>query len=261
MATIQGGEERYIAPVGIKAWPALSGLGVLFTSPSEAGELLTLYDARTWVRQPVADGPLHIEEVTEAKTSDGGYVYALLGIHPKTKLPSTLIARAGEGVFRVVDLAVPETVQGDVLVIRHYTEDAIRSAQGILARAVPAGSDRVPLLAAAATDFIGIYAGNMAAADAPGRKVALLLESDGSAVLRHEYAGKGVVEQEGRWRVRDKQQLQLVFNAGSDGIAPNPMTFTIGDSVLIPLEWDRQVWGAQGPPKLSRLSQMEQPKE
>jgi hypothetical protein len=259
VATLDAGEERFIARVGIKAWPALSGLGVLFTSPSEAGELLTLYDARTWVRQPVADGPLHIEEVTEARTSDGQYVYALLGIDLKTKMPSTLIARAGDGVYRVLELAVPETVQGDVLVVRRYTEDAIRSAQGVLARAVPAGSDRVPLVAAAVTEFIGIWAGNAAAADAPSRKVALLLESDGSAVLRHEYPGKGVVEQEGRWRVRDKQELSLVFNAGKDGRAPNPLTFTVSESSLAPKDWDRQVWGSAGPPRLSRVSEADQP--
>jgi uncharacterized lipoprotein NlpE involved in copper resistance len=96
---------------------------------------------------------------------------------------------------------------------------------------------------------VGVYQERLPAADAAGRIVTLWLEADGTAILETVYVGRGKSPAaRGRWSVRGQHEVAVTL-LGSDGrAAEKPLIYELQADRLVPVDWDRRLYGEAGLP-------------
>ena len=92
-----------------------------------------------------------------------------------------------------------------------------------------------------------MYTGRLPTADASRRDIKLIFRADSSALLSTAYAGKGVVNQRGRWSLQGVYvRLEMLDESGQP--SSGPFIWAIRDSALAPVAWDRDAYGSVGLP-------------
>lgn len=96
----------------------------------------------------------------------------------------------------------------------------------------------------------GQWVGELPAADAASRRFTLALGSDYTAVLRTEFAGKGVVTEKGTWSA-DGKAVTIMLVERNGGQISSFLAYDLLAGQLVPTAgWDSTAWGTQGPPRL-----------
>ena len=92
-----------------------------------------------------------------------------------------------------------------------------------------------------------MYIGVLRAADARQRRVKVIFRADSSALFSTEYDGRGVLNEPGHWNLEGVYvRLQLLEGGGQP--SGRPFIWTIQDSALAPVAWDRTRYGVAGLP-------------
>ena len=92
-----------------------------------------------------------------------------------------------------------------------------------------------------------MYVGRLPGADASPRDIKLIFRADSSALFSTAIAGKGVVNQRGRWSLQGVYvRLELLDESGQP--SSGPFIWALRDSVLAPVAWDRNAFGSVGLP-------------
>ena len=92
-----------------------------------------------------------------------------------------------------------------------------------------------------------MYIGVLRAADARQRRVKVIFRADSSALFSTEYDGRGVLNEPGHWNLEGVYvRLQLLEGGGQP--SGRPFIWTIQDSALAPVAWDRTRFGVAGLP-------------
>lgn len=92
-----------------------------------------------------------------------------------------------------------------------------------------------------------MYLGRLPTADASHRDIKLIFRADSTALFSTQYAGKGVVNQRGRWSL-EGVYVRLVLLDESGQPSSGPFIWAIRDSTLAPVAWDRNSFGSVGLP-------------
>jgi hypothetical protein len=96
--------------------------------------------------------------------------------------------------------------------------------------------------------FAGVYTTTLRAASGGGeRTMTLALNLDRSATLSTRFVGReGEIVDRGTWSaVGHRLNLSLATTGGER--APQRLAFELRDDTLVPLTWDRALWGESGP--------------
>ena len=90
----------------------------------------------------------------------------------------------------------------------------------------------------------GVYDGVLPSADSPGRKIVLDLRPDSTATLRVDETGEGSPVEQGRWSSLPPQ-IRFDFLPVS-GRRQESITWTIDGDELVPLIWNKDIYGLAG---------------
>lgn len=90
-----------------------------------------------------------------------------------------------------------------------------------------------------------MYLGRLPAVNTGYRDVKVIFRADSSALFSSAYAGKGVLNQKGRWSLQGVYvRLEVLDDRGQP--KESPFIWAIRDSVLAPVTWDRNAYGPVG---------------
>ncbi len=96
--------------------------------------------------------------------------------------------------------------------------------------------------------FSGIYdSDTLPSASGRGRLAKLAVGTDTAAALSVEFIGLGVTYHPGRWS-SDGDVLTLQPTRSDGTPIENPLTWRLEGNRLVPVSWNRDVYGAQGLP-------------
>lgn len=95
--------------------------------------------------------------------------------------------------------------------------------------------------------FAGVYTATLRAASGGERTMTLALNLDRSATLSTRFVGRdGETVDRGTWSaVGHRLNLSLATTGGER--APQRLAFELRDDALVPVTWDRALWGESGP--------------
>ena len=133
--------------------------------------------------------------------------------------------------------------------VRTLEKSATRALRLLLAGAMVSISPVVALAADAHihASFAGVYV-TRAPKTAPTMSVSL--GGDGSATVTQD-PGQGSTTMFGHW-ADDGHQIKVTFNATAEEPAPAPMVFEATHDKLKAVSWDRQAWGKNQPPTMTK---------
>lgn len=96
--------------------------------------------------------------------------------------------------------------------------------------------------------FAGVYTTTLAAASGGGeRTMTLALNLDRTATLATRFASRdGETVDRGTWSAVG-HRLNLNLATAGDQRAPQRLAFDLRDDTLVPVSWDRALWGEAGP--------------
>jgi hypothetical protein len=96
--------------------------------------------------------------------------------------------------------------------------------------------------------FAGVYTTTLRAASGGGERVmTLALDLDRTASLSTRFVGReGEIVDRGTWTAVG-HRLNLSLATAGDRRAPQRLAFELRDDTLVPVSWDRVLWGEAGP--------------
>ena len=95
--------------------------------------------------------------------------------------------------------------------------------------------------------FAGVYSATLPAASGGARAMTLTLNLDRTATLATRFTGReGDVIDRGTWSAVG-YRLTVNLATTDDRRAPQRLTFDLRDDTLVPVEWNRSLWGEAGP--------------